>query len=86
VINAVNRILRKNYVILSSLTAEGKTSASKSELMKKGYRFDYFTCSSTTKSSRVYYFCYDHGYKENENNKVTLMRRIPKEIQQFANR
>ena len=86
VINAVNRILRKNYVILSSLTAEGKTSTSKSELMKKGYRFEYFTCTSTTKSSRVYYFCYDHGYKENENNKVTLMRRIPKEIQQFANR
>jgi hypothetical protein len=86
VIKAVNRILRKNYVILSSLTAEGKTSTSKSELMKKGYRFDYFTCTSTTKSSKVYYFCYDHGYKENENNKVTLMRRVQNENQLFATR
>ena len=73
VINSVNRILRKNYFILSALSSEGKITASKSDLQKKGYRFDYFTCTSTSKSKRVNYYCYDQGFRELENNKVTLI-------------
>ena len=74
VINSVNRILRKNYFILSSLCSEGKITASKSDLQKKGYRFDYFTCTSTSKSKRVNYYCYDQGFRELENNKITLVQ------------
>ena len=77
VINSINRILRKNYFILSSLKSEGKITSSKSDLQKKGYRFDYFTCTSTTKSNRVNYFCYDQGFTDQENNKVTLVRHAP---------
>ncbi len=77
VINSVNRILRKNYIILSAFNAAGKNSTSKSELQKKGYRFDYFTCTSITRSSQVNYFCYDQGYRELENNRITLLRRCP---------
>ena len=51
VINSVNRILKKNYFILSALLSEGKVTTSKSDLQKKGYRFDYFTCTSKTKSN-----------------------------------
>jgi len=76
-INSVNRILRKNHSILSSFLAEGKVSASKSDLQKKGYRFDFFTCTSTTRSSRINYYCYDQGYRENENEKVTIVKRPP---------
>ena len=74
VINSVNRILRKNYFILSALSSEGKITASKSDLQKKGYRFDYFTCTSTSKSKRVNYYCYDQGFRELENNKITLVQ------------
>ena len=74
VINSVNRILRKNYFILSSLYSEGKITTSKSDLQRKGYRFDYFTYTSTTTSKKVNYFCYDHGFRELENNKVTLVQ------------
>ena len=74
VISLVNRILRKNYVILSALYSEGKVSTSKGDLQKKGYRFDYFTCTSTSKSKKVNYFCYDHGFREMENNKITLVQ------------
>ncbi len=77
VINSVNRILRKNYVILSTFNAAGKNSTSKNELLKRGYRFDYFTCTSITRSSQINYFCYDQGYRELENNKITLVRRTP---------
>jgi len=74
VINSVNRILKKNYFILSALSSEGKITASKSDLQKKGFRFDYFTCISTSKSKRVNYFCYDQGFRELENNKITLVQ------------
>jgi len=75
VIRTINRILKKNYFILSSLNLEGKTNASMSDLQKKGYRFDYFTCTSTSRNSRINFFCYDHGYREQENHKVILIRR-----------
>ena len=77
VINSINRILKKNYFILTALCSEGKMTASNSDLQRKGYRFDYFTYTSTTKSNRVNYFCYDQGYRENENNKITLVRHAP---------
>lgn len=73
VINSINRILKKNYLILTTLHSEGKTRTSKSDLQKKGYRFDYYTCMITTRTKSVNYFCYDHGFRENENNKLTLV-------------
>jgi len=71
----VNRILKKNYFILAELNSKGKTTALKSDLQKKGYRFDYFTCTCTARNSRTNYFCYDQGFRELENNKVTLVQR-----------
>ena len=73
VIRTINRILKKNYFILSTLNSEGKTSASKSDLQKKGYRFDYFTYTNTSRNSRVNYFCYDQGYREQASNKLVLV-------------
>jgi len=75
VIRTINRILKKNYFILSALNPEGKNTVFLNDLQKKGYRFDYFTCSFTDRNKRVYYFCYDMGYCELENNKVFLVRR-----------
>jgi len=74
-IRTINRILKKNYSILTSLKTEGKTTTTLSLLQKKGYRFDYFTNTRTTRTSRVNYFCYDHGYREQDNNKVILVKR-----------
>ena len=82
VINAINRILKKNYFILSSLQSEGKYTTSKIDLQRKGYRFDYFTCTSTSRSNRVNYYCYDQGYHENENNKITLVKQPLKDNHQ----
>lgn len=75
VIKTVNRILKKNHLILTALTSEGKSTATKSDLLKKGYRFEYFTSTFTTRSSRINYYCYDQGYREQENNKIVLIRR-----------
>lgn len=75
VVRSVNRILKKNYSILTLLNPEGKTTVLLNDLQKKGYRFDYFTCTYLARNSRIYYFCYDMGYCELENNKVVLVRR-----------
>jgi len=75
VIRSINRILRKNYSILTTLNSQGKTTTSKNDLQKKGYRFDYFTFAFTNNNSHINYFCYDHGYREQENDKVILVRR-----------
>ena len=75
VIKTINRILKKNYFILSTLNSEGKATSTKNDLQKKGYRFDYFTCTYTARNSRLNFFCYDHGYREQDNNKVILLRR-----------
>ena len=73
VIKSINKILKKNYSILTTLSSSGKTTAKKSDLIKKGYCFEYFTFTNTTRSSRVNYFCYDHGYREQEPNKLVLV-------------
>ena len=75
VIRTINRILKKNYQILSSLNPTGKTTVLVRELQKRGYRDDYHTGTYVTKEGRVYYFCYDQGYSEIENNKVILVKR-----------
>jgi len=72
IIKSVNRILKKNYSILSLLNADGKTTINKDYLLKKGYSFEYFTFTSTTRNNNINYFCYNHGFREMEDNKLIL--------------
>ena len=75
VIRTINRILKKNYFILAALNPEGIATVLMSDLQRKGYRFDYFTCTYAARNNRVYYFCYDMGYSELDNSKVVLVKR-----------
>lgn len=76
----VNNILRRNRRILEA-TMEGVEKAtvrSKSELAKKGYRFDYFTSLFTNKDKETYYYCYEYGIKEIEQDKCIIVRKTQK--------
>jgi hypothetical protein len=73
-IRTINRILRKNYSILTALYTAGKTTATLEDLQKQGYCFDYFTFTNTTHNSRTNYFCYDQGFREQDANKLVLFR------------
>ena len=75
VVKKINRILKKNYAILATLSEKGKTIVTKNDLQKNGYCFDYFTCICLTRKNQFSYYCYDHGYRENENNKLVLVHR-----------
>lgn len=71
----INRLLKKNHAILRELNPEDKTTAFRSTLEKHGFDFDYHTHLYTTRSGRIYYFVYDQGYSELDNNKFVLVKK-----------
>ena len=74
-IRKINRILKKNHSILEELNPEGKKTVFKNTLEKNGFSFNYFTHIYTTQKGHNYYFCYDHGYLELNNNKILLVKK-----------
>jgi F0F1-type ATP synthase delta subunit len=71
----INRLLKKNHAILKELNPEDKTTTYRSTLEKQGFSFQYYTNTYITRNGRVYYFVYDQGYSELENNKFVLVRK-----------
>jgi hypothetical protein len=70
----INRILKKNHAILSELNPVEKITVLKTVLEKNGFSFKYHTSTYTTKTGRVYYFCYNQGYAEIEPGKYVIVR------------
>jgi hypothetical protein len=58
----VNNILRKNRRVLMELNPEGKSRVSRDKLKAKGFDFQYFTSTYTTKEGAQYFYCYEQGY------------------------
>lgn len=71
----INYILRKNRRILSGLNPEGKITVHKNKIYEKGYNFNYFTNIYTTKTGKTYFFCYEQGYLEIENDLLMLVKK-----------
>ena len=71
---SINRELKKNHSLLEELNPGEKTIVLKSVLDKKGFSFKYHTNTYTTKTGRIYYFCYDLGYTEIEPGKYVIVR------------
>jgi predicted nucleic acid-binding Zn ribbon protein len=69
----VNAVLRKNRRILQALNPTGKTRVSRDKLLEKGFDFSYFTSQYKTREGSVYYYCYEQGYLELENNQFLLV-------------
>ena len=71
----VNNVLSKNRRILSELNPNGKTKKHREQLLKKGFDFDFYTNSLTTKAGHVYRFCYEQGYLILDEGFVLLVER-----------
>ena len=71
----VNYILRKNRQILEELNPRGKTKIHKTQLLDQGYKFGYLTNLYTTKSGKVYHFCYEQGVLPLENDYYAIVKR-----------
>lgn len=74
-IRNVNNILRKNRRILTKLNPNGKTKLHRDKLAEKGFDFNYHTNTYTTKAGATYYFCYEQGYLELDNQWFMLVKR-----------
>lgn len=71
----VNSILKRNRRILEELNPDGKTRLSRKKLLAKGFNFNYFTNIYKTQTGKSYYFCYESGYLQLENEDILLVRR-----------
>lgn len=71
----INNILRKNRRILEEAAPTGKGVAHKDELLFRGFNFDYYTNTYTTKAGATYYFVYDLGYLLVDDEKYAIVRR-----------
>ncbi len=62
IVQKVNRVLKKNYSILKTLNASGKTKIKRSKLLQEGFDFNYFTGIYKTQKGHAYQLVYDQGY------------------------
>ncbi len=73
-IRNTNNRLRKNYKILTDHNISGKTKISRRKLFDKGFDFKFITSIYTTKTGNIYYYIYDQGYLELENEMYLLVK------------
>jgi predicted nucleic acid-binding Zn ribbon protein len=71
----VNNILRRNRRILMDLNPNGKSKSHRDRLGEKGFDFNYYTNTYTTKAGTIYYFCYEYGYLPLPNNFYALVKK-----------
>lgn len=69
----VNYTIRKNRNILSHCNPKGKTRIHKSKLISQGLNFDYFTNVKRTQEGKTYYYCYDQGYVQIDEDYYSLV-------------
>ena len=74
-IRNINNHLRKNYKILIDLNPRGKTKVKRKTLVQKNFDFDLFTSIYVTRSGSQYFYVYDQGYLELENDFFLLIKR-----------
>lgn len=72
-IKDVNNILRRNRRILVELNTDGKKKVKLDKLASKGFDFNYYTSTYTTREGSKYFYCYDQGYLPIENDSFLLV-------------
>jgi predicted nucleic acid-binding Zn ribbon protein len=76
-VRSVNNTLLKNRKILESLlpATEETAKANKDKLQRLGFNFKYFTHNYTTKTGKMYSYCYDYGYLPLDNDWYLIVKR-----------
>ncbi len=74
-VNLVNNILKKNREILKIKNPSTKIKVKRDTLLSKGFDFNFYTSTYTTKKGNIYFFCYEYGYITLENEEFLLVKR-----------
>lgn len=72
-IRDVNNILKKNRRILLQCNPDGKSRITRDKLKSKGFDFNYYTSTYTTKEGAQYFYCYEQGYLPIEKDQCLLV-------------
>lgn len=80
-IRLINSYLCKNRRILENSLPAGKKSVSipKSKLIRKGFRFAYFTSTYLNSKGKLFHFCYEFGYLADEKEEVLVVKKSKEE-------
>jgi|TARA_B100000768_G_scaffold180110_1_gene199280 hypothetical protein len=80
IVRRINNYLRKNRLILKDLKArypeKRACNVHRSQLTDSGFRFDFYTSSYTTKQGNVYFFNYEFGFMELEEDRIVIVENI----------
>ncbi|MDR2009094.1 MAG: hypothetical protein LBQ22_01260 [Bacteroidales bacterium] len=71
----VNKILKSNRRILFEIYQKNTRKVHKDKLVSAGFNFDYLTNIYKTKTGKIYFFCYDMGYINHEDDYHTIVER-----------
>ena len=74
VVRNTNNQLRRNRRILEELCPDDKAKTTKSTLLAKGFDFTLLTSIRPTQKGSVYYFVYDYGYLELDNDFFLIVK------------
>lgn len=72
-VNLVNKVLKRNRQILSTINPTGKVRVTREILLSKGFDFNFFTNVYRTREGSQYFYCYDHGYLPLEKDQYLLV-------------
>lgn len=76
----VNNRLRRNYKILCDINNRGKARATREQLARRGFDFTLVTNISRTSKGNTYFFLYDQGYMQVDNERYVLIKKEPNTI------
>lgn len=77
-IRKVNYTLRKNRRIMEAFVEGSEKNVkrvTRSEMIDKGFDFNFYTNIYSTKTKKYYYFCYEYGYNVLDDNYLAIVRR-----------
>jgi hypothetical protein len=63
----------KTGAFLCHFNTKGRSRVHRNKLIELGMNFDYFTNIYKTKAGKTYFFCYDQGYLELEDDYYALV-------------
>ncbi len=69
-----NNALRKNRRILAEICLDEKAKTTENRLIQMGFDFNLITSVRTTKKGSTYFFVYDYGYLELDNNFYLIVK------------
>lgn len=72
-IRKINGRLKRNYTIMADFNTHGKARIRKTDMIDRGFNFNYFTNEYVTRSGRKYRFVYSQGYLVDDDEWVTLV-------------